>query len=288
MLSRHYPRIFLVVCLLEASLFGSVSFAQASRGYSPSELHDENGVVNVVVDPGGALALDAKSVSLARIFDTLSSTLGVPIQYVQVPDTEVSLACYGASLLDIMRCLLGTDSDLVFKYAGVPAKGRPHGDLISVKVLASTFERETDAGLEGAKKGPLLATVGSDTPAMTLEEVMGMTRSPVEKERLMGFGKLRELHGVNADVVLHAFLEGLTDRSGDVRAEAVMGLVKVEGVDVPRLLAESFLDKDVSVRLAALDVMKVDKDNVGLVDPLLNDPDDTVRELAAMRLKLTR
>lgn len=288
MLSRNYPSIFLLVCLLDACLFGGVSSAEASRGYSPSEQHDQNGGVNVVVDPLGGIAVDARSVSLARIFDKLASTLRVPIHYAQVPETGVSMACYGASLLEIMRCLLGTDSDLVFTYSGVPARGKPHGDLTSLKVLASTFERQTYAELEGTKNSPLMANQGTVPPALTLEGVIAMTRSPVEQEKLNGFSKLRELRGVNADVVLRAFLEGLADRNGDVRAEAVMGLVKVDGVDVSKLLAQALLDKDVSVRLAALDVMKVDKDNFGLVEPLLNDPDDTVRELAAMRLQLSR
>lgn len=236
--------------------------ASDSQGHGP-------GRVQVEQSATGTISVEVHAAKLAEVLEEVGRHTRVPIRHPDGLDETVTLSCHGDNLESALRCLLGSDANLLVTYAEV---ARQHGPrrVASVKVLSA-----------GSGESPALASAPD-----TLESLMAMTRSANPEQRVRGLERLRRLPGVADDTLRLVYEKALGDADGEVRAEAVSGLSLLEGEGSVSLLSSAMSDAHPSVRLAALDGLDLNPDSRPIYERALNDPDEDVRELAALRLGL--
>lgn len=243
------------------------------------------GTVEVEIQQPGGIHLSVREAAIGTALDALSGRLGVPIRHAGAPERPVSLSCRGESIRPVLRCLLGAEADLLFQYADTGAPAKDAEGVSSVTVLASTFRDEPagvpptasrDAGAGGPNRQ------ADEQP--TLEGALAMTRSPDAETRTSGLELLGGIEGIDRDVLRTAYQAGLHDQDGDTRATALLGLAGLDGENSFGLLTEALGDEDPSVRLAAVDGMAVNDESRPYLQKALTDPDESVRELAGLRL----
>lgn len=259
----------------------------AVAGMASAPSHEEWEAGTIRIDSSRpVIRLEASAARLDRVLDALSAQLKTPIRYSNAHEQPVTVTCRSERLEKVLRCLLGAEADLVFQYAG--AGGRQSGGrrIASVTVLASTF---TDLAHPGAAHpandrtpDPQKEPAGQDPDS--LPRVLAMTRSDDPEQRAMALERLRRVEGVDDDTLQAAYQNALSDADGDVRAEAVSGLALLNAGDNLPLLTSALADEHPSVRLAALDSLEVTPESRPYYNEALNDPDESVRELAALRL----
>jgi hypothetical protein len=173
------------------------------------------------------IELEANKVLLSAVFDELANKTGIPVHYSVLAETPVTATCAGAGLEPVVKCLLGTDAGLMFRYRNGLSKTasaeRPEALWILESSLAGAActgsdsedhrggkARKTDAGKPASKRTRKLlnaAAAGNDPQ----QRVNALSELIVDKQ---------------ADpTVVHAVLEkSLTDEDASVRAQAVWGL----------------------------------------------------------------
>lgn len=226
------------------------------------------GTIRVEQAATGKISLEVRAAKLAEVLDALGRQTGVPIRHDDALAETVTLSCHGDNLESTLRCLLGTDASLLVTYAeGAGKYGQRRVE--SIKVLSAPAEHPALSSAPG-----------------TLDAVMAMTRSADPEQRALALERLRRLPDVADDTLRRVYQSALNDTDGDVRAEAVSGLSLLDDEGSFPLLSSAMSDAHPSVRLAALDGMDLNQDSRPIYEQALNDPDEDVRELAALRLGL--
>lgn len=256
----------------------------AGIGPNPAGPAREEGDVKVERDRSG-IRLEVREARLARVLDALSERLGAPIRYVNAPEQPVTVTCRGHNLENVLRCLLGADADLVFQYAG-PAKPGAARRVVDVKVLASTFMNlpPVDSGSVAAPSIPAPLGKNAGKGGDSLDAVLAMTKSDDPEQRAMALEKIKRVDGVDDATLKAAYQSAMNDADGDVRAEAISGMALLDEEGRFGLLTSAMADEHPSVRLAALDSMEFNPESRPYYEKALTDEDETVRELAALRL----
>jgi hypothetical protein len=240
--------------------------------------------VKVDIAGNGGLSVQVAAAPIASVLDALSVKTGIPIHYHGAPDQPVSMSCHGDSIRPLLRCLLGTDADLVFQYGGRPQGSGKAMEVSSVNVLASTFGVSAGSASESAKPlEPVSENSGRSDHGAT-ERAKALLRSMNPEKRVSGLEMLREAEGIDPDALRSAYRQALTDSNGEVRATALQGLATLDRDNSLPLLQEAMDDADSSVRLAAVDGMEVNDESRPLLEKALKDTDESVRELAGLRL----
>ena len=109
-----------------------------------------------------------------------------------------------------------------------------------------------------------------------------MTSSNTPAERVEAMGRLLAA-GQKGDVaVKQVLVAGLADPDPMVRVRALSSLAHREGADASGALREALHDSNVAVRLTAVDNAGGDE---ALLQQALTDSEETVRQLAELRLK---
>lgn len=234
-----------------------------------------------------AIRLEVSAARLGRVLDELSARLTTPIHYAQAPEQPVTVTCRGENLEKVLWCLLGADADLVFQYAGAKRQGGTRR-VASVKVLASTFSDLPAWGQDHPESSrvPMRERDNADQGHDSLAAVLTMTRSHDPEQRAMALEKIRRVEGVDDATLQATYQSALNDADGDVRAEAISGLALLNAEGSFPMLSSALSDEHPSVRLAALDGMEVTSESRPYYEKALTDPDEAVRDLAALRLGL--
>ena len=266
--------------LLTAALAAASTFAQVEAGLAAPAAAD--GKVKIVLGPADAITLEARAARVGLALDTLSQALRIPIRYANAPEPPVSVTCRAAGLVRVLHCLLGADADLVVTQAETGKRGSSP-QVTSVTVLGSTFRTPppSSAAPDSAARPPLRDKT-PDTP----DAVLAMTRSADPEQRAVGLERLRRVNGIDDATLKNAYQFALHDADGDVRAAAISGLALLDEAGSSGLLSAAMADEHPSVRLAALDSLALNRDTRPLYEQALTDADETVRELAALRLGL--
>ena len=79
-----------------------------------------------------------------------------------------------------------------------------------------------------------------------------------------------------------ALEQALTDQDANVRAQAISSLAHREGSGAAAAIQEALHDSAVDVRMMAVDGIT---DDIALLQQAINDSDETVRSLAAIKLE---
>ena len=237
--------------------------------------------LSVRSDRSGQIRLETSVTPVALVLAGLSKATGIPISSRLNSMEPITRVCSGDSVVPILHCLLGKEADLIIRH-GSASKRSAHANINSVEILASSFLEAGEATRAGETDISNPPKPGSATDDLT--EVLGMIQSRQPNQRAAGLERLGRMNAVSENTRREAFLAGLKDEEADVRAEAVTGLAMLGGNDHVESLKMAVQDMDPAVRLAAIDAMDISDDNRSTLVNALSDPDETVRELAALRL----
>lgn len=249
--------------------------------------------VSMAGETGGMIVLEANEAPLTGILDEMARSTGIRIHYPVLPKGPVTAGCRGATLMEVMACLLGPDADLMIRYsdhAGNPARSRRPAELW---VLGTSFTG-VDPGASFGNSRRATAASGKETipvRPMDAEGTNGIAarsesagaETPAQRAQVLS----RLIAESNRDdpALRQALEQGLSDAAGEVRAQAVHGLASLGGAEAGALLLASLHDSDSDVRLMVVDSVGSDPAGLELLRLAVADSDETVRMLAAMKLE---
>lgn len=265
--------------LVACALWGWLGAVDASASVQPAQETGMGSWVQVQKTGTDRLALTVREAPLAEVFAELTRQTGVAFRYTRLPTEPVSVRCAERTLRDLMFCILGSEADLVLRRAA--QSGQSFGGWAEIKVLESTFANAPD--LQAVVAAPRLPVAQEETLDALL--VRAMDANPDERaEALAKLSFSRDEGDVGR--ARESLQSGLTDGSGEVRAEAVSGLARLNGSSQSLdLLSSAMQDQDPEVRLAAVDALTAtDQESLQLLQKALVDQDESVRALAEARL----
>lgn len=224
---------------------------------------------------------------LSQALAILSKQSGLAIHYSLLPDARVSATCASASLSELLKCVLDGKVDVAFRYPDAANNGEPLeawllGSRISVTDASCNAEStHQNTGLASAAS----ASEGGDEPSaeqkLAFRKELAVSGTPEQKAQ--AFSYLASHASLEDGEVRQIFESALTDVDSEVKSQALAALVRWQGEQqsLPELQA-ALMDPDVTVRLMAM--QHIDQSRV-LLEPMLSDPDDLVRQFAAGKLQ---
>jgi HEAT repeats len=246
----------------------------------------------ISTNKGTELQLEVRQMSMVEVLKMISAKTQVPIHYSVLPDGLVTATCVGASLKQVLECLLDRRADLIVRYPHNAEKLASNGQLAEAWVLGSRLEdsvAKVDCSVAG-KTGSTLALEQS-------QQVTGATAKLNLSDTLLNIAQSKNIAG-RADAIgalltagnkddpkIQDMLENaIHDKDANVRAQAISTLSHLENntESITAALSEAIHDDSVDVRLMAVDSIS---DNVGLLEQAVNDSDEVVRTTAVTKLE---
>jgi hypothetical protein len=245
---------------------------------------------------GSELQLEVRQMPLERVFSTITAKTGVPIHYSVVPEALVTATCVGATLKQVMECLLAHKADLIVSYhkptTQVQAKVSDKNQPSEMWVLGSRFTdtancsgaTATQRAINNAPvKSPASQVNAAEVEPDQTDDLLKRAKSKDAAARADAIGALMAAGIVGDANVKRALEEALTDPNANVRAQAISSLSHREGsAAAASALQDALHDADAGVRLMAVDGAGY---NIALLQQAVNDDDDTVRTLAISKLE---
>ncbi len=255
----------------------------------PDKVSDSTDVRLIVsANKGSELQLEVRHTPLAQVLDSLARQINIPIHYSVLPKNVVTATCVGATLKEILACLIAEKAGLVFRYSKTAVNSQ---DIAEAWIMGSTLaelpaQNGNCAAMTTVKSSskPTAKQAGKkhDSEPDRVGELLAMAKSKNPEDRASAMGAILSDEIKSAPAIKAALEDALTDQDAAVRAQAVSTLARLEGNDAGAVLQDALHDRDVDVRLMAVDGIT---DDVTLLSQALNDSDETVRGLAAIKLE---
>jgi hypothetical protein len=244
----------------------------------------------VISDSQGAeLQLEVRQMPLSQVLEGIARKSKVPIHYSVLPEGLVTATCVGSTLKQVLECLLDRKADLIVRYQRSPGNADSQGQVVEAWILGSRLDGSIAhancqaAGLAG-KASLTLQLNESDANAEPdqTDSLLKSAQSKIPAERAEALGALLA-GGRKGDPAVKAALEqALTDKDDNVRAQAISSLAHREGSGAVAAIQEAMHDKSTDVRMMAVDGIT---DDIALLQQAINDSDEAVRSLAAVKLE---
>ena len=257
---------------------------------SPTKLANGAKIDLVITSNESAeLTLEVVQMPLSQVLDTIAVKSHIPIHYSVLPEGLVTATCAGSTLKQVLECLLDKKTNFIMNYAHRNNPINQKDQASEVWILGSNFE-PTRNNEECAVKQSVVnndhltfqenaSTENSE--ANQTESLLIMAQSKNASERASAMGALLAEGRVGDPHVKAVLEQGLTDTDANVRAQAISSLAHREGNAVLPAIQEALRDRSADVRLMAVDGIT---DDVALLQQAINDNDETVRNLAKLKL----
>jgi hypothetical protein len=265
-------------------------FAQETVAGTPAKIPDEALTDLVISDSQGAeLQLEVRQMPLSQVLEGIVRKTKVPIHYSVLPEGLVTATCVGSTLKRVLECLLDRKADLIVRYQRSPAKVGSQGQVAEAWILGSRLDgsiARADCPAAGAAGKATLTLQMNENDANAepdqTDNLLKSAQSKIPTERAEAIGALLA-GGRKGDPAVKAALElALTDKDDNVRAQAISSLAHREGSGAAAAIQEAMHDKSTDVRMMAVDGIT---DDIALLQQAINDSDETVRSLAAVKLE---
>ena len=288
-------RQFALPCIIVLLIgYPGVSVAQISA--NDPAMTPSNAMADLVMtdSKGSEFQLKVKQMPLAQVLDSIAHKTQVPIHYSILPEGLVTATCVGATLKQVLECLLNGKADLIVNNPQGLANSDSKGQVAEAWILGSRLADATDTATAIAEC-PISVGQTADNGSFTLSQKLqdaeaaadridellktAQSKNPTDREEAIG-QLLAEAQG-NPEI--NAVLErALTDPDENVRAQAISSLAHREGANATGAIQVALNDDSADVRLMAVDSITND---VGLLQQAVNDSDETVRSLATVKLE---
>lgn len=269
-----------------------IGFADLAVAQTPDKNSGKT-MANLILSDskGSELQLEVRQMPLAQVLDSIAHRTQVPIHYSVLPEGLVTATCVGATLKKVLECLLDRKADLIVRYPRALAKGDSKWQVAEAWILGSrldgTVAKDCPTTGSMADKGSLtLSQVEQETGAVpnNISAFLKIAQSKNATERADAIGALIAAGHEGDPAIKAALEEALHDKDANVRAQAVSAMTHRDDFrdNATEVIQEAMQDSSVDVRLMAVDGIT---DDVGLLQQAVNDSDEVVRGLAAMKLE---
>ena len=252
-------------------------FLLANGGLSSRD--GQNVVVSMMEERDGALRLEARQASWRQVFDRIARETGVQVHYSALPPVLITATCRGATVKQVLECLLGPNMNLIFRYPRGPSGGDLQGQPVEAWVMGishgagqrlegmeDTGSCPTD-GAQGDTEQPGRLDASTKTkpvapdPELT-ETLVRMAESEDPTERVSALSQLAVERPVDPGVVQEILETALSDKDPNARGQAVYAVVRRGGVEAAAVLQDALRDSALPVRLMAVDGLGTDEESV--------------------------
>ena len=291
------PFQFALPCII-VLLIGYPGLSVAQISANDPAMTPSNAMADLVMtdSKGSEFQLKVKQMPLAQVLDSIAHKTQVPIHYSILPEGLVTATCVGATLKQVLECLLNGKADLIVNNPQGLANSDSKGQVAEAWILGSRLADATDTATATAiAECPTSVGQTADNGSFTLSQKLqdaeaaadridellktAQSKNPTDREEAIG-QLLAEAQG-NPEI--NAVLErALTDPDENVRAQAISSLAHREGANATGAIQVALNDDSADVRLMAVDSITND---VGLLQQAVNDSDETVRSLATIKLE---
>ena len=214
---------------------------------------------------------------LAQVLAVIAAKSQAQLHYAGMTEQAVSVNCIGADLKAILNCLLGEQSNIVYRYkSGDSSRMSPLEIwILSADGVSSNLNLETDT-VDGSQTSKLIFNIAvEDRTEILLQQVKQA------KHRVQAIAELAN-EIPKADGQVHKVLQqALQDENPQVRAQAVFALAKREGDAAQPELMQAFRDANPEVRMM---VVENSDNDAALLAKAVEDDDPQVRQVAAGKL----
>lgn len=119
----------------------------------------------------------------------------------------------------------------------------------------------------------------------TVEKLVHLAASDNPEERVSALSQLARKRSIDAGIVQKILQAAILDKDSNVRAQAVYAIAQQGCEDLPLILGQAMHDSELSVRLMAVDSLGTDEKSIALLEQAVDDEEEAIRELAAMKLE---
>lgn len=277
------------------SLLAGLFFACSIAGADESLRGLGEKIESIPGNNNGSLHLEVEQVPLEQIFKIIEAQTGVRLHASLIPSKRVTATCAGTTL-GVLKCLLGREVNLIYRYSGKSSASHSMPLLTDVWILNSDpgeYRRARDTRICSTAEG-LNRTIQDGRQAFPEEQIAALRLEQDETEKLIELAQsanpMQRRKALSRLVfadraydykVSETLKDALRDQSAGVRAQAVSVLARRNSPEIYSVLTEALHDSDVGVRLMAVSNAG---ENIYLLESALSDPDRLVRDLARMKL----
>lgn len=263
----------------------------------PGLISANNTTIHLITSPDTktVLQLEVTQAPLSQVLTKVSEMIRIPIHYSVLPEGLITTTCVGASLQQIMACLLDHKADVIFRYSDNTLGKSQNGNIKEAWVLGAKFDAIAPTITSATCEARVLkqqeqsqATIRNKTDEIQAEteevnNLIEMAQSKNPAERAEGIGGLLAADKPG-DLAIRATLKAaLSDKNPEVRAQAISSFAHREGANAAAELQTALQDSSAEVRIMAVDSAG---GNTILLQQALHDSDETVRSLAALKLEI--
>ena len=268
-----------------------ISFSQNSFA-QPSSLNQPDAAKTnflISTDKATKLQLEVRQMPMVKVLESIAHKTNIPIHYSVLPAGLVTATCVGSGLKPILECLLNRKADLIVRYLSGSSGDDSQQEIAEAWILGARIDGVITpvdcSATAGKDKGLLTFQQNENNVNAEPDQTAVLLKAAQAKDpiaRAEAIGNLLA-GGRKGDPAVRAALEqALTDKDDNVRAQAISSLAHREGNGAIAAIQEAMHDKSVDVRTMAVDGII---DDVALLQQAINDSDETIRSLAAVKLE---
>lgn len=270
-------------------------FASMATAYGDNKVVQAPFVIRQSVIPEAEWLLEAEQADLHRLLRSLSERSGIKFHYAALPTVKVSATCAGPTVIKILRCLLGADTNMLFHYAELAGNDTNEQERQpkEIWILASSLNPPPIASVRPSDcrssetKGISRPVEGLDNELSVEQGVDSLLRqvdSENPEKRMNALAGLARLGEADSPEVYDAVARSISDNDARVRGQAVYALSQIENDPnaLNNYLQQALQDSELGVRLMAIDAIESD---AALLQQALQDKDLSVRDYAATKLQ---
>jgi len=252
------------------------------------DVNARQGSISLINDKEAGIEwqLKVKDADLISVFDEVTQVGKARIHYSAIPQLIVTATCVASTLEGVLKCLMGSGVNMVFRYSSNDGQA---DKLIDVWILGSTLVSSNASNnnldckpVENAKKTVVVQskTDNLDNNAQFIKLVTSFEQGN-PKQRALVLADLISNTNFDKTEIESVLQKAMYDDSAIVRMQALFGYVRRFGVTNVRMeLQQALNDIDAKVRMKAVEFSE---------DPLLwqqaiSDENESVRWLAQHKL----
>ncbi|WP_445371020.1 HEAT repeat domain-containing protein [Methylomonas sp. HW2-6] len=271
--------LVLLAPVIQPAVAATAPVGTASKSESPQ-------AVELVIGktPGSLLQLNVRQAALADIVKEIAAKTKTEIHYTVLPEAPVTATCIADKVQALLECLVG-------KQIGVVSQKPEGASREQVWLLGSSMSGCPAATAKAAVSEQDATPEIQPTPAQQAaldraqrehtETMLKQARSKDPSQRAEALLNLGST-GTKADPnVRQALEDAINDKSPGIRAQAVSALAAYDEDGAEQVLNRALDDKDMEVRLAAVDRAA---GNQAILERAATDSNPTVAGYAAAKL----
>jgi len=228
----------------------------------------------------------ANNADLKAALHGIESQTDLRIHYSVLPVATISATCVADSIQQLLHCLLDGKVDMAVR----ETQGRNTTSALEVWLLGSSItgvDTRCTSGEGHTVSEPSASAFSKEGDEPSAEQKLEfrkqMAVSGTPDQRTQAFSYLASNADSDDRDVRHIFEAAIAEDNVEVKSQALAALIRWEGEQqASAQLQQALHDPEVSVRLMAL--QHIDE-STALIQQMLQDEDETVRQFAAMKLQ---